>query len=35
VDNAQVEKIDRIRREWETFFRQATDGRMQAITALR
>jgi hypothetical protein len=35
ADNAQVEKIDRIRREWETFFRQATDGRMQAITALR
>ena len=35
VDNAQVEKIDRIRREWETFFRQATDSRMQAITALR
>jgi hypothetical protein len=35
VDNAQVEKIDRIRREWETFFRQATDGRMQAVTTLR
>ena len=35
VDSAQVEKIDRIRREWETFFRQATDGRMQAITGLR
>ena len=35
VDNAQVEKVDRIRREWETFFRQATDGRMQAITTLR
>ena len=35
VDGAQVEKVDRIRREWETFFRQATDGRMQAITALR
>ena len=25
--NAEVEKVDRIRREWETFFRQATDGR--------
>ncbi len=35
VDNTQVEKVDRIRREWETFFRQATDGRMQAITTLR
>ena len=35
VDSAQVEKVDRIRREWEIFFRQATDGRMQAITALR
>lgn len=35
VDGAQVEKVDRIRREWETFFRQATDGRMQAITTLR
>ena len=35
VDGAQVEKIDRIRREWEVFFRQATDGRMQAITSLR
>jgi hypothetical protein len=35
TDNAQVEKIDRIRREWETFFLQATDGRMRAITTLR
>jgi hypothetical protein len=35
VDNAQVEKIDRIRRAWETFFPQATEGRMQAVTALR
>ena len=35
VDNAQVEKLDRIRRAWETFFQQATNGRMQAITTLR
>jgi hypothetical protein len=34
-DPAQVDKIDRIRREWETFFRQATDGRMRAETSLR
>ena len=32
---AQVEKIDRIRRAWETFFLQATDGRMRARTSLR
>jgi hypothetical protein len=35
VDNGQVAKLDRIRRAWETFFSQATDGGMQAITALR
>ncbi len=35
MDNAQVEKVDRIRREWETFFRQATDNRMRAETELR
>ena len=34
VDNAQVSKIDRIRREWQSFFNTATDGRMQAITTL-
>lgn len=34
-DDAQIAKVDRIRREWETFFSQATDGRMQAATALR
>jgi hypothetical protein len=28
-------KLDGIRRAWETFFRDATDGRMTAITALR
>ena len=31
-DDAQIAKVDRIRRAWETFFSQATDGRMQAIT---
>jgi hypothetical protein len=35
LDNAHVEKLDRIRREWETFFLRATDGRMRADTALR
>jgi hypothetical protein len=35
VDNAQVAKLDRIRRAWETFFQQATDGRMTAVTTLR
>jgi hypothetical protein len=35
VDNAQVEKLERIRRAWEAFFQQATEGRMQAVTALR
>ena len=28
----QIDKIDRIRRAWEPFFLQATDGRMQAVT---
>jgi hypothetical protein len=35
LDNAHVDKIDRIRREWEGFFQQATDGRMRARTTLR
>jgi hypothetical protein len=35
VDPAHIEKIDRIRREWETFFRQATSGRMTAITTVQ
>ena len=35
ADNAQVAKLDRIRRAWETFFLQATEGRMQAVTTLR
>ena len=34
-DPAQINKVDRIRLAWETFFRNATDGRMQAITTLR
>ena len=34
-DGAQVAKLDRIRREWETFFNNATDGRMRAVTALQ
>jgi hypothetical protein len=33
--DAQVAKLDRIRLAWEAFFRQATDGRMTAITVLR
>jgi len=32
---AQVGKVNRIRLAWESFFRQATDGRMQADTSLR
>jgi hypothetical protein len=35
ADSGQVSKIDGIRRAWETFFLQATEGRMQAITTLR
>jgi hypothetical protein len=35
ADSAQVAKIDRIRRAWESFFLQATEGRMQAVTTLR
>jgi hypothetical protein len=34
-ENAQVEKIDRIRRDWERFFLDATEGRMRAETTLR
>jgi hypothetical protein len=34
-DNGQVAKLDRIRKAWETFFFQATEGRMQAVTTLR
>jgi hypothetical protein len=35
TDAANVAKIDRFRREWETFFFGATDGRMRAETRLR
>lgn len=35
ADPVQIGKLDRIRRAWEAFFLQATDGRMTAITALR
>ena len=35
LDSGQVAKLDRIRREWETFFRQATESRMTADTRLR
>ena len=31
---ADLAKIDRIRRAWETFFAQATDGRGRAETRL-
>jgi hypothetical protein len=34
-DSGQVSKVDVIRRAWENFFLQATDGRMRAITTLR
>ena len=34
ADPAQVAKVDRIRREWEAFFAQATEGRMRAETRL-
>jgi hypothetical protein len=30
-----VNKLDQIRRAWEGFFLQATDGRMAAVTTLR
>ncbi len=35
ADPGQVAKLDGIRRAWEEFFLQATDGRMTAITKLR
>lgn len=35
ADAGQVSKVDTIRRAWESFFLQATDRRMQAITTLR
>jgi len=35
ADSAQISKMDQIRRAWEEFFLQATDGRMTAVTRLR
>jgi hypothetical protein len=35
ADPGQVNKLDQIRRAWETFFLQATDGRMTAVTGLK
>jgi hypothetical protein len=35
ADAGQVDKLDRIRRQWEPFFQQATSGRMQVDTRLR
>ena len=32
---ATIAKVDRIRTQWEPFFRQATDGRMSVTTTLR
>jgi len=32
--SAQIDKIDRIRRQWESFFLQATDSRMRADTRI-
>jgi hypothetical protein len=34
VDPGQIAKLDRIRRQWEEFFGQATEGRMRADTRL-
>jgi hypothetical protein len=35
LEGGQVDKLDRIRRDWEVFFQQATEGRMRADTRLR
>ncbi len=35
ADGTQIEKLDRIRRQWESFFLQATTGRMRAETRLQ
>jgi hypothetical protein len=35
TDATQVDKLNGIRRAWEPFFSQATEGRMRAITTLR
>jgi hypothetical protein len=34
-DSSKVAKVDNIRRQWEGFFRQATDNRMSPSTSLR
>jgi hypothetical protein len=34
AETSQIEKLDRIRREWESFFAEATEGRMRAETRL-
>jgi len=35
LDPAQADKIDRIRREWETFFGRAVEGRARIESRLR
>jgi hypothetical protein len=35
ASSGDIAKIDRIRREWEGFFQEATEGRMRAQTRLR
>jgi hypothetical protein len=35
ADPGQVSKVDTIRKAWETFFQQATDGRMRTVTTLQ
>jgi hypothetical protein len=35
TDAGQIDKADRIRRQWEPFFLRATDGRMRAETRLQ
>jgi hypothetical protein len=35
ADASRVAKVDNIRRQWEGFFKQATDNRMTPSTSLR
>jgi hypothetical protein len=35
LDSSQVSKLDGIRTQWESFFSQATEGKMSAVTRLR
>ena len=35
AESSQLAKLDRVRVQWETFFLQATEGRMTANTRLR